>query len=237
MRRVTEHLYTFDSLWAGRAYLSVDADGLTLFDAGTGPAAGRILQQIQQAGYALSDVKRILITHAHSDHAGGLHVVQKATGASVMAGAREAEAITGQSPVATPPRDSLPGWFRPFAPPPTRYNLPTPVERILSEGDVLPEVLGGIHVLHTPGHAIDHLAFWQPEQRILIVGDVLFNLPPRLTLPFAFFTVDMAQNRQSLARIITLQPAVICFGHGKPLYAPQAGEKLKAFAARIGLTL
>lgn len=231
MLKISDNLYTLDGLWVGRVYLIQDADGLTLIDTSIAPRANTILKQIVAAGFQVSDVKRILITHAHPDHVGGLHPIQQATGAQVWAGQVEADVIEAKAPIAAPKRSEVGGLLQWFVPPPTMINPPTPVARILSDGEVLTEVLGGMVALHTPGHAIDHFSFWQPERRILIVGDVLFNLLG-LTFPFSFVTVNMAQNKQSAARLIALKPDLVCFGHGQPLRGAEATQKLADFAAR-----
>ena len=177
----------------------------------------------------------MLFRSAHPDHVGGLHPIQQATGAQVWAGKVEADVIESKAPIVAPKREDVGGLLKWFVPPPTMIKPPTPVARILNDGDVLSEVLGGMVALHTPGHAIDHFSFWQPERRILIVGDVLFNML-RLTLPFSFVTVDMAQNKQSAARLIALDPDLVCFGHGQPLRGADATQKLVDFAARHGLS-
>lgn len=234
MLKISDNLYTLNGMWVGRVYLIQDSDGLTLIDTGIPPRAKTILKEIQSAGFQASDVKRILITHAHPDHVGGLHEVQQATGAAVWAGQVEADVIESKSPIATPPREKVGGILKFFIPPATYIKPPTPVARILKDGDVLSEVLGGMVALHTPGHAIDHFSFWQPERRILITGDTIFNMI-RLTLPIPFVTVDMEQDRRSAARLIALNPDLICFGHGQPLRGADAAQKLANFAKRIGV--
>jgi glyoxylase-like metal-dependent hydrolase (beta-lactamase superfamily II) len=54
------------------------------------------------------------------------------------------------------------------------------------------------------------------------VGDVLssahpFTLVPGIREPFDFFTPDPARNRESARRLATLEPALVCFGHGPPV--------------------
>jgi len=234
MLKISDNLYTLYGMIVGRVYLIQDPDGLTLIDTSIPPRANAILKQIESAGFKPTDVKRILITHAHPDHIGSLHKVQAATGAEVWAGQAEADVIESKSPIATPPREKVGGILKFLIPTGTMSKPSTPVGRILKEGDVLTEVLGGLVALHTPGHAIDHFSFWHPERRILIVGDVIFNMIG-LTLPLPFVTVDMEQDKRSAARLIALNPDLVCFGHGAPLRGQDATEKLAAFALRVHL--
>jgi len=73
------------------SYLLTTPDGsLTLVDAGLRHAHKKVLAALAQLGRAPQDVTRILLTHAHLDHAGGLAGAQRATGADVLAHEREA---------------------------------------------------------------------------------------------------------------------------------------------------
>lgn len=229
MRAIVPGLFMFTGLPVGRVYLVVDGDELTLIDTSIAAAGKRILAQLQTAGYALNQVRHILVTHAHPDHVGSLPALRQATGAQVLASARERPVIEGIEPIATPPREDLRGLARLVRPAPMRLPA-TPVDRVIGEGDLLP-VFGGLQVLATPGHAPGHLAFWQPERRVLFCGDTIFRLP-NLRLPFSFFTADMAANRRSIARLATLAPDVICFGHGSPLLRNSAA-RLRDFARRV----
>ena len=229
MQKIVDNLYTLDGMIVGRVYLIQDPDGLTLIDASIAPRANAILKEIEKAGFKPTDVKRILITHAHPDHVGALNKVQAATGAQVWAGQAEANVIESKNAVITPTRENVKGLWKYFIPSGVSFK-----PRILKDNDMLTEVLGGMVALHTPGHAVDHFAFWQPERRILICGDVIFNMIG-LTLPLPFVTVDMEQDKRSAARLIALNPDLICFGHGVPLRGADAAQKLAAFALRARL--
>ena len=227
MQPILPGLSCFTNLIVGRVYLIEDPSGLTLVDTGIEPAADRILKQLQAAGRKASDVKRILITHAHPDHVGGLPRLKKATGAQVIASAIERPVIEGKMAVPRVPREKLAGFFR-LRPPNTVYK-PTPVDYEVQGGEVL-DVMGGLQVVFTPGHAPGHIAFWQPEKRLLFCGDVLFNMP-RLRLPFAMLTVDMQENIRSIHKVVALEPEVVVFGHGDPLH--NAAAVLRQFAASL----
>jgi glyoxylase-like metal-dependent hydrolase (beta-lactamase superfamily II) len=73
------------------SFLLADDDGsLTLVDAGLRRADRRVLAALEQLGRAPGDVQRILMTHAHADHAGGLAAAQRATGGLVLVHETEA---------------------------------------------------------------------------------------------------------------------------------------------------
>jgi glyoxylase-like metal-dependent hydrolase (beta-lactamase superfamily II) len=211
-------------------YLIEDADGLTIIDTSIGSATPKILKQLATINRKPSDVKRILITHAHPDHVGGLPELKKATGAEVICSAIERPITEGKAEIPRAPVESLSPLSRRMLPPPTTLSG-TPVDRELQDGDLLPEVMGGLQAILTPGHAPGHTAYWQPQKRILFCGDVIMRLP-HLRLPFAAFTVDMAENKRSIRKAVVLKPAIVCFGHGNPLMQNTA-ETIEAFAKKV----
>lgn len=217
MQQIAPNLFCFTGLIAGRVYLIEDSDGLTLIDASIGPSAAKILKQLTAAGYQPGDVKRILITHGHPDHVGGLPAIQAATGAQVIASTIERPVIEGKEPIPRPERATATGLARMGLRPPSTTVKPTPVAREVNDGDMLPEVFGGMQVIALPGHAPGQIGFWQPEQRLLICGDAIMRLWGQVRLPLSFLTHDMAEAKRSIAKIAALDIALLCFGHGDPL--------------------
>lgn len=204
MKLVVPGVYTFTGLYVGRVYLLEGTNGFTLIDASIPTAGPTILRQLERAGHKPSAITRIFITHAHPDHIGSLALLKTATGAPIYLGAADREIYDAA--------------------------LPAP-EHNLTEGDVFPDILGGLHVLHTPGHSFGHVSFWQPDRRILFCGDVIMRFPQGLVLPFANFTPDMNLDKQSIQKLAALQPDVVCFGHGFPL-TQNAAATVQAFANR-----
>ena len=232
MREIVPHLYNIPGTIMGRVYLITGDDGLTLIDTALAQTAKRILKAVEKAGYRPSDIKRVLITHAHLDHIGGLPAIVAATGAEIWSGAVEKDVIEGRIPVPTPRREDLRGLHKLVMPSKSQLKPGLKVARVLTDGDVLP-VFGGLTVISTPGHAPDHVSFWSPQHRLVITGDVAFHLFNRLTLPFAPFTVNMQTDKQSLRKLIALGPEIACFGHGEPIMRGAASELAK-LAARVG---
>jgi glyoxylase-like metal-dependent hydrolase (beta-lactamase superfamily II) len=233
MKAILPGFYTFTGLVVGRVYMSEDPDGITIIDTGLELAADRILNQLSAAGRKPTDVKRILITHAHPDHIGGLPKLKAATGAEVICSVGERPVVEGKIPIPRLPPEGMPGIWR-LMPMKPQTVKGTPVDRELMEGDVLPEVMGGLHVISTPGHAPDHISFWQPERKLVIIGDVMMRLFGRILLPIAAFTVDMDEDKRSVAKLAGYDARVVCFGHGAPI-TQNAAEVIRAFARKVGV--
>jgi glyoxylase-like metal-dependent hydrolase (beta-lactamase superfamily II) len=205
MKELIPGFYNVTGLTVGRVYVIVGPDGLTVIDASMPGSAKKIARQIEALGYKVADVKHILITHAHNDHIGGLPELKKLTSAEVIAHEVEKPIVEGE----------------------------VPVDRTVTDGEVLGEVMGGLQVVFTPGHSYGHIAFWQPDKRLLITGDAMMNFLGRLSLPFAAFTPDMDEAKRSIKRLAELDVEVACFGHGPPIMA-NAAPAIRQFAERVG---
>lgn len=231
MIEVVPGVFAFTGLMVGRAYLLTEGDGLTIIDASMPGSARKILAQLASAGYQPSAVKRILITHAHFDHVGGLPELQRLTSAPVIASTVEKPYISDSIPVARAKPEDVPPLARLMLSGSAPVNAPVPVNRMVDDGEILEEVFGGLQVVATPGHSPGHVSFFQPERGILFTGDVLMNIPFNLRLPFAAFTPDMNEDRRSVKKIAALGAETICFGHGVPLLH-NAADTLREFAAK-----
>jgi len=203
-----------------------------MVDTGLSFTPKRIIKQIAELGYKPEDIKRILITHAHPDHIGGLRELQAITGAAVYVSGGERGVVEEGAPVVRPSADKLPFILKIIRMPSTTFK-PTPVARVLHNRDVIEEVMGGLQVVATPGHAPDHVAFWQPEKRILFCGDVVMSVRRnKLRLPLRMATVDMEQDICSIGRVAELDARVLCLGHGKPIKRDTA-SRIRAFARKV----
>lgn len=201
-------------VWGANVYLLVDGDDLTLVDTGFLGRADRVLEQIEGLGYSPSDVTRIIITHHHADHVGSLAELKRITQAEVIAHPADAPYIDGRLPQPGPAR---PQWLSDFL---ARFSWlwstePVEVDTLVNDGDELP-ILGGIKTLHTPGHTPGSICLYLESRDLLIAGDLLANRFG-LRLPSRGFTVDTAQETQSIKRVASLDFDIICFGHGSPI--------------------
>lgn len=205
------------------SFLLADDDGsLTLVDAGLKNAHTKVLEALAQLGRAPGDVQRILLTHAHQDHAGGLAQVQAATGGRVLAHELEAPFVRAGE---VPPREStlarlldrLPGGF-----------TAVEVDEDFADGSVLP-VAGGLTVVHTPGHSPGHCSFLHRPTGVLITGDAVFNVRGLRYSPKTFCS-DVRLSRETAGRLGELDFDVAAFTHGAHV-SDGARAALRAFLA------
>jgi len=199
--------------WGANTFLLLD-NSVTVVDTGLGGNSANILNEVRRLGYKPSDVAHIILTHHHADHVGSLAGLKKATGAKVMAHPADAPYIDGGLPQPGPAR---PKWLTRMLSPFSRMwaSIPAEVDKLLNDGDELP-MLGGIKIWHTPGHTPGSICLFIPQEKLVIVGDLLSNrFSP--SLPSRIFTVDMIQEVNSIKKLASLDFDIIAFGHGRPV--------------------
>jgi len=162
--------------------LLVDGGRVTVVDAGLPGSAPAILTELRHAGIEPDAVRRVIVTHHHIDHVGGLADLVAATGAEVWAHADDAPTIEGAvaRPAVPPERlaamlAAVPAEQREAAAKRLggmREVTPVPVDLRLVGGEEL-DVLGGVRLVHSPGHTAGHLCLFLPALSLLIAGDLM----------------------------------------------------------------
>ncbi len=219
MHEVVPDVYRMTGLRGVNVYLLVSGEDLLLVDSGMPGDADRIATQVQEQGYALSALRTIVLTHAHVDHVGSAAVLARRSGAQVLAHGDEVPYIesTRSLPTASLLWRIL-GWLSESM---LRRQPPCQVDRALKDGEVI-AALGGLQVLHTPGHTPGSICLYQPERQILFIGDTLFSRNPLsgkrgIQFPPRLLISDMAALRESVRRLAELPVQVLCTGHGEPI--------------------
>ncbi len=221
--KLLDNLHQVDGVNAG-AYLLIGGDGLSLIDAGLKGSDKKIMAYLRSLGYQPSDLKRILLTHADTDHIGGLRALVDASDVQTYASAPEADVIEGRA-AGRMMKGAL-GIVMKVAAPLMRVAPVTITQRV-RDGETLP-MHGGIDVIGSPGHAQGHVCFYWREPKVLFVGDALMHLKElRGSIPM--LTWDDAQAKASIQRLAALDVDTICFGHGAPIVG-NASAQLKRLA-------
>jgi glyoxylase-like metal-dependent hydrolase (beta-lactamase superfamily II) len=179
--------------------------GWTLVDTGLGLSVGRIQSAMAALNGGPHDLIRIVVTHHHPDHIGGLPgLLAWAPAAEVWASTGEAGIISGTRP---PDQPSGPIVRRLVA---TR-KLPTaPVARTLAEGDTV----AGFRVIDTPGHTLGHISLLR-DDGLLFTADAFANLPPRVSVGgLDALCSDPRLARVSADKLLREDFETVVFTHG-----------------------
>ncbi|HEM60895.1 MAG TPA: MBL fold metallo-hydrolase [Chloroflexi bacterium] len=220
----------------------LEGQPLTLVDVGPRtPEAWQALEEgLARAGYDLSQIEQVVITHAHHDHFGQARDVIEASGAALLSfrenkypleqfetwWERRIDFVAALMLKEGAPPESLSEMevIKGFAQYAASVSPVTP----LDDNDELP--MGGRtwRVLHTPGHARGELCLYREQERLLISGDHLLRditANPVLETPRAGMTErprSLPDYIQSLRRIRELEVELVLPGHGDVVYDHRA---------------
>jgi len=208
------------------SYAFVNDDGsVTLIDCGIKRAPAKIVAGLAAFGKHPGDVQQIILTHAHSDHAGGSADMVKRTGvAGVTVHVDEVPFVeTGEAP----PRDTSTRLGAMFAKVPFGGFARSDVVQQLHDGDLLP-VGGGLRIMHTPGHSPGHISLKHESTGILITGDAIWNMRSKMTWPTKAGCTSFKQNVQTAQVLGEVEYAIAAFTHG-PEIRDNAREAVRGF--------
>jgi glyoxylase-like metal-dependent hydrolase (beta-lactamase superfamily II) len=135
----------------------------------------------------------------------GLTELKQFTRAKVAA--HNADISTAESPLPTPPLSALRSLLS---------IKPDEIDIHLEGGEVL-KPLGGLKVIHTPGHTPGSISLFAPQRRLLIVGDTINTRRKKLRLPPKMVSTSLKQTSSSITELARLDFDVLCAGHGQPL--------------------
>jgi len=169
----------------------IEGQPLTLIDSGVRTPESRAVLEaaLERLGYALADIERVIVTHAHLDHVGLIQSIRDA-GAELECWVHEADAQTVESfsEIVRERVVEMSALFREHGTPEAVVNdlleqrlstlelddercESTKVDRILREGDRIEWKDFALAVRHSPGHTPGHILLEDEELGLLFTGD------------------------------------------------------------------
>lgn len=194
------------------------SSGVALVDPGPSTTLGHLRAALKTKGIAMADVRQLLLTHIHLDHAGSTgSIVKENPAIDVFVHERgaphmidPAKLLVSAGRLYGADMNRLWGEFLPV--PANRVKVLKGGERITAGGRAL-------DVAYTPGHASHHVSYFDPSSRVAFVGDtagirrgtVAFIMPP--TPPP---DIDLEAWRASADRILAWDPETLFLTHCGP---------------------
>ena len=213
--RITDGVFQLRAIGA-RVTVLLEQDEVILVDSGLPGSRRVIIRGLSDCGLSLDRVSRIIITHAHPDHYGGLAELVVGTGIGVVVHELEADIIEGNVPAPSPFRSRLLGALaRPALS--RLIGGPVRVDQRLIDGDLIPFPTE-IRAIHLPGHTPGSIGLYLPEKGVVIAGDALqYKFGRRLYPPAPGVTQCSRTAMRSLEKLLSLDFDTICFSHFPPL--------------------
>lgn len=207
--------------------------GWTLIDTGPPDAADQLVSALARATGGRGP-NRVLLTHAHYDHAGGLESLREAWNPALICHRDEVPFVTGEKDYRRLKAGHAAFWFGRLLMRRTSWSVP--VARDVERG----EAVDGMAVIHLSGHSPGQVGFLHPQDHAMICGDALMNLRGRLSPPLALMTQDPKRAHASMQRLVELDYEHLLPSHGEPLLrtgresllAHLEGRELEEFPTR-----
>ncbi|NRG44535.1 MBL fold metallo-hydrolase [Bacillus sp. CRN 9] len=215
--KVSEHIWSIKA-WMVipvHVWLVKDEEGITLVDAGMNRMAGKISKVIKDLN--AGPLKRVLLTHGHSDHTGAIKALAEEDEVPVYAHLEEIPYMVGER--IYPRRKKL------------EFNVDKNIVKPLKTNDQGElSTIGGLTPYFTPGHSPGHVIYYHEMDQVVLAGDLFTSKKGKLKPPMPMFTADMAQAVRSSEIVSELNPIRLEVCHGGSVMNP--AEQIPAYQSK-----
>ena len=193
----------------------VETDGeFLLLDAGCSCDFQTIKEFIENKGKCLTDLKLVVVTHMHPDHAGGVKHFQK-HGIPIASTEGAYKWYRGIGGFIQHKIDTLLAQFsarrKQKALKPVNYKRSFKPDFLLKDGDSLP-FFPDWKVIYTPGHTLYDIALYNEKEKVLYLADLILKIDNKFVLPFPVLFPDFMLK--SLDRVKRYKFDTLLFAHG-----------------------
>jgi glyoxylase-like metal-dependent hydrolase (beta-lactamase superfamily II) len=216
---------------------------LTLIDTCFSADLPTLEEYLHNCGYEISDIKRIVITHIHSDHSQAANEIRRRSGGAleILSHWAEAAYLSHNPPYSGPPsEETVQKFFNQLGIRPEdvfkKYGSfdveSIKVDRQLQDGDMVGKSL---QVIHTPGHTPGHISLYSRQHSIIFGGDFMSKSVlgvNGLFVPPSTVSIDSTTAAISARRISNLKFDTLLLAHqDAPLLENASKEVQRSVAA------
>ncbi|MFT5427993.1 MAG: glyoxylase-like metal-dependent hydrolase (beta-lactamase superfamily II) [Psychrobacter glaciei] len=200
-------------------YLAVYPDKIMLLDGGCRTDVTMVLDYIKTTlKRPITDLKVVVVTHMHPDHAGGANKFRQETGCLIVSADKKDQWYSGIGGRAMHFVDINLGYYvarrqgRPFKN--LYYSASLKPDITVKDGELVPK-FDEWQVLETPGHTDRDLSLFHLPSRQVYTADLIIKLRHKFVAPFPVY--DPKTYIQSLHKIRDLKPSMVMMAHGREL--------------------
>ena len=205
---IADGFFFFERGWLNANHFAYVGGEIVLIDTGYLPSFPHTEKLLAQAGVSIDRVRRIISTHSHCDHIGGNATIQTATGCRVTMHPIQKRIVDD--------RDDWATWWRYYEQEAEFFR----VDETIQEGDELALGLLRFQVFHVPGHAPGMLALYEPQRKILLSSDAVWDGDVGVLNTHVEGTIAPWLALDSAKRLAALDVKVIYPGHGPVITDP-----------------
>lgn len=222
--------YGISSFYDCNVYALDTGAEIAIVDAGSGIEPELLFRRLERDGIAPERVRKLLLTHAHADHAGGAAVWRERFGVEVIAAGATAAMVEAGDEVRTSLAEArasgtYPAWYR---------LAPCPVDRIVEPGDDICSGEVTLRVVGAPGHSFDMVCYYCPQWKALFAADAVFAEGKLAVIGTADFSLE--RYRETIAGLARLDVEQLFPGHGEAVVAG-GGEAVRKADSRFRQSL
>lgn len=190
-----------------------DDNNLILVDTGYPLQINLIKEAVEQCGYRLEDINKIIFTHQDIDHIGcAKELIEISPKIEVMAYEEEAPYIDGRlTPIKLANLDSSNPFYHQLKA--GFDNRRIKIDRELKDGDFF-QICGGIEIIHTPGHTPGHICIYIKDDKVLITGDALNLEDGKLVGANPRYSDNMMKANESIKKLYSYDIETVVTYHG-----------------------